>query len=304
MDWIKSYKKLEKSGKMLFIAQKLSINRYQAIGHLHSLWWWASENAEDGDISRFPKHIIASVSGWNEHLREKAEEITLWKRLLDDDTLPPIPLDAEKFFDVLVECGFVDETKQGRFIHNWNEHYGEFFEEKAKIKKRREMDRERLKRWRDKNAHETPMKRVSETVVKRDDETPETRKEKKKEVKEKEVKESQLLTTMAQSKFSVPSPEQVTTYAKSIGFDLDGQSFIDHYQSRGWKIGRTPIKDWQACVRTWKRRHQEDNPNAPDGSKSIYTNEPGWIDEWQRKNREAAQLRKKESAAKQIPSGL
>ena len=52
-----------------------------------------------------------------------------------------------------------------------------------------------------------------------------------------------------------PAPEEVTAYAKSIDFELDGEEFCDHYEISGWVYGknRTPIKSWQACVRTWKR---------------------------------------------------
>ena len=54
--------------------------------------------------------------------------------------------------------------------------------------------------------------------------------------------------------FQKPTPEAVTEYAKSIGFDLDGQAFVDFYASKGWMVGKSPMKDWQAAVRTWKAR--------------------------------------------------
>lgn len=47
--------------------------------------------------------------------------------------------------------------------------------------------------------------------------------------------------------------EEVTGYAKSIGFLLDGQQFLDYYASKGWVVGHSPMKDWKAAVRTWKR---------------------------------------------------
>jgi len=51
-----------------------------------------------------------------------------------------------------------------------------------------------------------------------------------------------------------PTPAEVTAYAKSIGFDLDGEYFCDFYESRGWKYGKTKIECWKACVRTWQKR--------------------------------------------------
>lgn len=50
-----------------------------------------------------------------------------------------------------------------------------------------------------------------------------------------------------------PTAEQVTRYSASLGIRLDGQEFLDHYESNGWKVGKTSMKDWQAAVRTWGR---------------------------------------------------
>jgi hypothetical protein len=50
-----------------------------------------------------------------------------------------------------------------------------------------------------------------------------------------------------------PTPEQVTAYSASIGYPLDGQEFVDSYAAKGWLVGKTKMKDWQAAVRNWKR---------------------------------------------------
>ena len=64
-------------------------------------------------------------------------------------------------------------------------------------------------------------------------------------------------------RFQKPTPAEVTEYAASIGFQLDGEAFFDFYESKGWKIGSTPMKCWQAAVRTWKRRQQADGTLKP-----------------------------------------
>lgn len=51
-----------------------------------------------------------------------------------------------------------------------------------------------------------------------------------------------------------PTPEEVTAYARKIGFILDGNAFCDYYESKGWYVGRSPMKVWQAAVRTWKHK--------------------------------------------------
>lgn len=35
------------------------------------------------------------------------------------------------------------------------------------------------------------------------------------------------------------------------------EKFLAHYESVGWKVGKNPMKDWRACVRTWI--HNEEN---------------------------------------------
>lgn len=56
-------------------------------------------------------------------------------------------------------------------------------------------------------------------------------------------------------RFDKPTPEQVTAYAKDeLGFVLDGDRFCDFYESKGWVVGRSPMKSWQAAVRNWKKR--------------------------------------------------
>ena len=63
-----------------------------------------------------------------------------------------------------------------------------------------------------------------------------------------------------------PSAQEVSEYAKSIDFALDGQYFLDSNEARGWVVGksRIPMKDWKAVVRTWKYTRQGDSPAQPE----------------------------------------
>jgi hypothetical protein len=66
------------------------------------------------------------------------------------------------------------------------------------------------------------------------------------------------------SHFTKPTPNDVQSYAKSLNFTLDGANFCDFYESKGWLVGKTPMKSWQAAVRTWKRRAVESSSPRPD----------------------------------------
>ena len=62
------------------------------------------------------------------------------------------------------------------------------------------------------------------------------------------------VTERDSKRFKPPTPAEVTAYAKTIDFDLDGENFCNFYESKGWKVGNTPMKKWQAAVCTWKKR--------------------------------------------------
>ena len=70
-------------------------------------------------------------------------------------------------------------------------------------------------------------------------------------------------------KFRKPTPTEVQEYAKTINFLLDGNDFCDFYESKGWKIGKTPMKSWEAAVRTWKKRHQNE-PRKRDFASNLF----------------------------------
>jgi predicted transcriptional regulator len=54
-------------------------------------------------------------------------------------------------------------------------------------------------------------------------------------------------------RFVKPTVEEVRAYCKERNNNVDADKFISHYDSNGWKVGRTPMKDWKATVRTWEK---------------------------------------------------
>lgn len=78
-------------------------------------------------------------------------------------------------------------------------------------------------------------------------------------------------TVSVSKTFVKPTPEEAQAYAKSIGYELDGQLFCDHYAAAGWRRGNTPIRDWKACVRTWKSRAASPSRTSADlAKKSVW----------------------------------
>jgi phage replication O-like protein O len=53
-----------------------------------------------------------------------------------------------------------------------------------------------------------------------------------------------------------PSLEAVKNYCAERKNGIDPQRFIDYYQAIGWMRGKSKVKDWRACVRTWEQRNE------------------------------------------------
>ena len=51
-----------------------------------------------------------------------------------------------------------------------------------------------------------------------------------------------------------PTPEELAAYCLARGGKVDPQAWWDHYSANGWRVGRNPMRDWRAAVRTWERR--------------------------------------------------
>jgi len=49
-----------------------------------------------------------------------------------------------------------------------------------------------------------------------------------------------------------PQIEDVISYCKERNNGIDPRKWYDHYEARGWMIGKNKMKDWKAAVRTWE----------------------------------------------------
>ena len=68
--------------------------------------------------------------------------------------------------------------------------------------------------------------------------------------------------------FTKPTAEEVKAYCAERKNNVDPDKFIDFYESKGWLIGKNPMKDWKACVRTWEKGSTSP-PNKPS---NVYVN--------------------------------
>ena len=69
------------------------------------------------------------------------------------------------------------------------------------------------------------------------------------------------------TRFVKPKLEEIDSYCKDRKNNVDAQQFFDYYESKGWKVGKSPMKDWKSAVRTWER-------NDFNNHNKVVTNEP------------------------------
>lgn len=71
-----------------------------------------------------------------------------------------------------------------------------------------------------------------------------------------------------QKRFCRPDVQEVADYCRERGNQVDAQRFVDYYTANGWRVGKNPMKDWKAAVRTWEKQEGvSPAPAAPRWSK-------------------------------------
>jgi hypothetical protein len=115
--WIESHQSLLMHRKTLHAVRLLRANRYQVIGHLHALWWWALDNlGADGWLNGLADDDLAAGAGWDG--------------------------DPTEFARALTTAGFIDVDGNGeRWLHDWYDYAGKLLDRRAT-----ERDRLRQKR--------------------------------------------------------------------------------------------------------------------------------------------------------------
>lgn len=58
-------------------------------------------------------------------------------------------------------------------------------------------------------------------------------------------------------RFKKPTIEEINKYCLDRNNNINAEQFFDFYESKGWKVGNQPMKDWKASVRTWEKKERE-----------------------------------------------
>lgn len=56
-------------------------------------------------------------------------------------------------------------------------------------------------------------------------------------------------------RFVKPTVEEIAEYISERGYThTNPEAVFDHYESVGWMVGKSPMKDWKKAVNNWERR--------------------------------------------------
>lgn len=79
----------------------------------------------------------------------------------------------------------------------------------------------------------------------------------------KEYINNNTLSNKGRAKFQKPSLEEIRLYCLERGNRVDPAKFFNFYESKGWVVGKSPMKDWKAAVRTWEQRPDTTRTSRP-----------------------------------------
>lgn len=75
--------------------------------------------------------------------------------------------------------------------------------------------------------------------------------------------------SVIKKRFQKPSVDEIRAYCQQRQNQVDAARFWDFYESKGWLVGKSKMKDWKAAVRTWERSSKDDGLWMRDEGKSI-----------------------------------
>ena len=80
-------------------------------------------------------------------------------------------------------------------------------------------------------------------------------------------------------RFVKPTIKDIEKYIKEKDMHFEAERFFDYYESKGWMVGKSPMKDWKAACRTWEsQRKHEFKEEQTEESGIVY---PDGMDEYQ-----------------------
>ena len=83
------------------------------------------------------------------------------------------------------------------------------------------------------------------------------------------------------AQFSKPELNELQNYCLEKGLNpteahQEADKFFNHYEANGWKVGKNPMKKWQAALSGWLTRRKQYEKTKPNGPEELDFNSTGW----------------------------
>jgi hypothetical protein len=211
-DWLKMRTRLAEEKAVMTICDLTGLDPFAVVGRLHAIWSWAGEHTTNGEV----------------------RDVTL--KTVDRVTR------CENFANAMIAAKWLEQDENGTIrFPRWKRH-------NAKAAKQRALASERQAR---KRAKSHAQKRDAQRDNSVTSHAP--REEKRRE----EITTSTNVEVGAHAPrkrkvFSKPTLDEVTAYCAERGGVVDPAKWYSHYEANGWKVGKNPMVDWKAAVRTWE----------------------------------------------------
>lgn len=146
MAWIESHQEIWRHPKTKKLARLLAVSVPTAVGHLHGLWYWALDFAQDGALGQYDPEELADAAMWEG--------------------------DPRQFVEALVAAGYLDKAGESGALtlHDWYDYAGRLMEqreakkEQNRLRKQRQRERQKAEAC-DNHAGVTAMSRGTDGSV-------------------------------------------------------------------------------------------------------------------------------------------
>jgi hypothetical protein len=200
--------------KFKTLAMRLKLPQWQAVGLLESLWLFAQHNARDGVLSRYTAEEFAAWIEWGS--------------------------DPNELMEALIATRWIDRDGDELVIHDWNQHQPNWLKGVT--------------------AHRTPSRQPSTAPSRQPSSQPGTAPSSQPSAEPAPLPPNLTQPNLTKPKrnirtqFSKPAIAEVAAYCRERNNRVDPETFMDYYESNGWRIGgKAPMRDWKATVRRWEK---------------------------------------------------
>lgn len=79
------------------------------------------------------------------------------------------------------------------------------------------------------------------------------------------------IQTIKEKAFIKPTIKEISEYCRERKNNISAEQFYDFYESKGWFVGKSKMKDWKSAVRTWERNNfSKEQPKKKKVESVVY----------------------------------